>query len=77
MNGIKILSEEQVNQLDEELVQLQTVTDEEKQLFYHYENNESEDPNKVLFHAIGAWRMTPGFHDLLRAPAFAWWPISC
>src|SRR5256885_674880 len=24
----------------------------------------------VLFHALGAWRITPGFHDLLWNPAF-------
>jgi ectoine hydroxylase-related dioxygenase (phytanoyl-CoA dioxygenase family) len=24
----------------------------------------------VLFHAIGAWRVTPGFHDLIWSPAY-------
>jgi hypothetical protein len=70
IKGIKILSEEQVDILKEELVQLQTLKEEDKKLFYHYESNESEDPNKVLFHAIGAWRLTAGFHDLMWAPAF-------
>ena len=68
--GIKILDEQQVDLLNEELVQLHSVTGEEKELFYHYESNESEDPNKVLFHAIGAWRVTPGFHDLIWSPAY-------
>ncbi|HSC55356.1 MAG TPA: phytanoyl-CoA dioxygenase family protein [Phnomibacter sp.] len=68
--GIKILDEQQVDLLNEELVKLQSVTGEEKDLFYHYESNESEDPNKVLFHAIGGWRVTPGFHDLIWAPAY-------
>ncbi|UKJ07956.1 phytanoyl-CoA dioxygenase family protein [Solitalea lacus] len=70
LSGIKILSEEQVDRLNEELTKLQSVTGEEKQLFYYYESNESEDPNKVLFHAIGAWRITPGFHDLIWSPAY-------
>ncbi|PVX44471.1 ectoine hydroxylase-related dioxygenase (phytanoyl-CoA dioxygenase family) [Flavobacterium sp. 103] len=70
VKGIKILTEEQVDLLNSELVKLQTANEDEKKLFYHYESNESEDPNKVLFHAIGAWRLTPGFHDLFWAPAF-------
>ncbi|WP_276504727.1 phytanoyl-CoA dioxygenase family protein [Terrimonas pollutisoli] len=70
ISGIKILNEEQVDLLNEELVKLQSVSGEEKELFYHYESNESEDPSKVLFHAIGAWRVTPGFHDLIWAPAY-------
>lgn len=70
INGIKILTEEQVNLLNEELVQLQSLDEKKRALFYHYESNESVDPDKVLFHAIGAWRITPGFHDLLWAPAF-------
>jgi ectoine hydroxylase-related dioxygenase (phytanoyl-CoA dioxygenase family) len=70
ISGIKILTEEQVEMLTAELEKLQSLSEEQKKLFYHYESNESEDPNKVLFHAIGAWRVTPGFHDLLWAPAF-------
>ena len=70
ISGIKILNEEQVEILREELATYQSLSEEERSLFYHYENNESEDPDKVLFHALGAWRVTPGFHDLLWAPAF-------
>jgi len=70
VSGIKILTEEQVDLLNEELVKLQCLKDAEKALFYHYESNESEDPSKVLFHAIGAWRVTPGFHDLIWSPAY-------
>jgi ectoine hydroxylase-related dioxygenase (phytanoyl-CoA dioxygenase family) len=39
-------------------------------LFYEYHSNESKDPNTVIFHALGAWRIMPGFHDLLWNPAF-------
>jgi ectoine hydroxylase-related dioxygenase (phytanoyl-CoA dioxygenase family) len=70
VNGIKILTGDQVDRLNDELIKLQSPTAEEKKLFYHYESNESEDPGKVLFHAIGAWRITPGFHDILWSPAY-------
>jgi ectoine hydroxylase-related dioxygenase (phytanoyl-CoA dioxygenase family) len=70
LSGIKILTEQQVDALNVELVRLQSGRREDKELFYHYESNESEDPDKVLFHAIGAWRVTPGFHDLIWAPAY-------
>jgi ectoine hydroxylase-related dioxygenase (phytanoyl-CoA dioxygenase family) len=70
LSGVKILDEKQVDALNKELVRLQSGNKEDKELFYHYESNESEDPNKVLFHAIGAWRVTPGFHDLIWSPAF-------
>jgi ectoine hydroxylase-related dioxygenase (phytanoyl-CoA dioxygenase family) len=39
-------------------------------LWYEYHTNESPNPHKVLFHALGAWRITPGFHDVLWHPAF-------
>jgi ectoine hydroxylase-related dioxygenase (phytanoyl-CoA dioxygenase family) len=39
-------------------------------LFHEYHSNESQDPNSVLFHALGAWRAAPGFHDVLWSPAF-------
>ena len=41
-----------------------------RHLFYEYHSNESTDPATVLFHALGAWRIAPGFHDLLWNPAF-------
>ncbi len=70
VRGIKILTAEHVDLLNEELFALQSLDEEKKKLFYHYESNESENPEKVLFHAIGAWRITPGFHDLLWSPAY-------
>lgn len=70
ISGIRILNDKQVDALNKELVRLQHGSNEDRELFYYYESNESEDPNKVLFHAIGAWRVTPGFHDLIWAPAY-------
>ena len=39
-------------------------------LFHEYHSNESSNPDTVLFHALGAWRTAPAFHDVLWSPAF-------
>ncbi len=70
LSGVRILTETQVDQLNTELA---TLTDPEHpahELFYEYNSNESENANLVLFHALGAWRVAPGFHDILWNPAF-------
>jgi ectoine hydroxylase-related dioxygenase (phytanoyl-CoA dioxygenase family) len=69
LSGVRILSDEQVERLREELSRLLDASPEERELFYEYNSNESTDPNHVLFHALGAWRIAPGFHDLLWHPA--------
>jgi hypothetical protein len=68
--GIPMLNEEQVDKLRNELSALTTGHDESHRLFYEYNRNESTDPNTILFHALGAWRVTPGFHDVLWNPRF-------
>ncbi|MCS6829722.1 MAG: phytanoyl-CoA dioxygenase family protein [Armatimonadota bacterium] len=68
--GVRILSDEQVEQLREELSGLMDPSHPGHHLFYEYHSNESKDPNTILFHALGAWRITPGFHDILWHPAF-------
>lgn len=69
--GVRILSDEQVQWLRRELEPLFKADHEGKELWYEYHTNESPNPDKVLFHALGAWRITPGFHDILWHPAFA------
>lgn len=69
LSGIAILSDEQVEALRQELARLQDAQAEDRELFYEYNSNESKNPNHVLFHALGAWRVTTGFHDLLWHPA--------
>jgi ectoine hydroxylase-related dioxygenase (phytanoyl-CoA dioxygenase family) len=68
VSGVRILFDEQVAILAEELSRLLDASPEERELFYEYNSNESTDPNHVLFHALGAWRIAPGFHDLLWHP---------
>jgi ectoine hydroxylase-related dioxygenase (phytanoyl-CoA dioxygenase family) len=68
--GIRILDDRQIKQLRGELQGLMDPKHPGHELFHEYHTNESPDPSKVLFHALGAWRIAPGFHDLLWHPAF-------
>ena len=68
--GIRLLNDEQVAALCTEVDELTNPHHRGRQLFYEYNSNESTDPNTVLFHALGAWRVTPGLHDVLWNPAF-------
>jgi ectoine hydroxylase-related dioxygenase (phytanoyl-CoA dioxygenase family) len=68
--GIRMLSDEQVEVLRAELARLVDPSHPNHELFYEYNSNEAADPTRVLFHALGAWRVRPGFHDLLWNPAF-------
>ena len=68
--GVRILSDDQVEQLRGELQELFDPAHPGNALFHEFHSNESPDPSRVLFHALGAWRIKPGFHDLLWHPAF-------
>jgi ectoine hydroxylase-related dioxygenase (phytanoyl-CoA dioxygenase family) len=68
--GIPLLNDEQVEVLRAESADLTDPAHPANGLFYEFHTNESRDPSKVLFHALGAWRIAPGFHDLLWNPAF-------
>lgn len=68
--GVRVLDDQQVETLRAELNALIDPAHPGRHLFYEYNSNESADPSKVLFHALGAWRVTNGFHDLLWHPAF-------
>jgi len=68
--GIRLLDDEQVEKLRSELAQLSEPSHAGNELFYEYHSNESTDPRRILFHALGAWRVAAGFHDLLWNPAF-------
>jgi hypothetical protein len=70
LKGIRMLTETQVESLRQELSELMDPKHPGHNLFYEFHSNESLDPNRVLFHALGAWRITSGFHDVLWNPAF-------
>jgi ectoine hydroxylase-related dioxygenase (phytanoyl-CoA dioxygenase family) len=70
VTGIRLLDDEQVELLRNELAEVVNPDHPGRDLFYEYNSNESTDATKVLFHALGAWRVAPGFHDLLWNPAF-------
>ena len=68
--GIRMLDDAQLDVLRRELAELVDPAYPGHDLFYEFNANESADPDQILFHALGAWRITPGLHDLLWNPAF-------
>lgn len=68
--GVRMLDEQQVDRLQNELAELSDIHHPGHDLFYEFHSNESSDPSTILFHALGAWRITPGFHDVLWNPRF-------
>jgi ectoine hydroxylase-related dioxygenase (phytanoyl-CoA dioxygenase family) len=67
---VKVLDDTQVDALRAELATLVDPSHPDHALFHEFHSNESTDPSTVLFHALGAWRVSRYFHDLLWHPAF-------
>jgi hypothetical protein len=70
LENVRLLSEEQCDLLCEELEEFLSTGYRQSPLWYEYHANESSDPGTVLFHGLGAWRIKPGFHDILWNPSF-------
>lgn len=70
VSGIRLLKDHQIAALKDELEEFFDPDHVGRERWYEYNTNESPDPNSVLFHALGAWRLRPGFHDILWNPAF-------
>lgn len=68
--GVKMLEEDQVNFLRNELSEFIDPEYKGSDFFYEFHSNESTDPQTILFHALGAWRVSKGFHDVLWNPRF-------
>lgn len=71
VSDVKLLEEWQVERLNKELTEIIDPVHPLNGLFHEFHSNESTDPNSVLFHALGAWRITESFHDVIWNPAFA------
>jgi len=68
--GVRVFEREQVEALRAELAELTNPEHPARALWYEFHSNESADPARVLFHALGAWRIAPAFHDALWNPRF-------
>lgn len=70
IGGIKMLDDAQIERLRTELNELTDPNSPGHELFYEFHSNESADTSTILFHALGAWRITPAYHDVLWNPRF-------
>lgn len=70
VSGVRILNDDQIDTLRAELKELVDPEHSGREFFYEYHTNESLNPNTTLFHALGAWRVRPAYHDILWAPGF-------
>jgi len=68
--GIRLLNETQIEALRREVLELVDPEHPGNNLFYEFNWNESANPEEILFHALGAWRILPGLHDVLWHPGF-------
>ena len=65
VKGGRVLTETQLDSLRGELENFYHPEHSGRDLWYEYQRNEATADNQVLFHALGAWRIASGFHDLL------------
>jgi ectoine hydroxylase-related dioxygenase (phytanoyl-CoA dioxygenase family) len=68
--GVRLCDDAQVEALREALARVADPAHPAHSLFHEFHSNESSNPDTVLFHALGAWRMEAAFHELLWNPAF-------
>jgi len=70
LSNVQVLSESDCDRILEDY---KGFLDEKKPhrargLFYEFHSNQSGDPNNAVLHALGHWRITPLFHDLIFHP---------
>ncbi len=69
IGNVPLLNAEQIEALRDELAEFFEPGHQGNELWYEFHSNESTDPDTVLFHALGAWRLRPAMHDVLWNPA--------
>jgi len=69
LNHIPVITPEQADLLLQDLSELFKTDHPGFHLWHEFHSNESGDPNNVLFHSLGAWRISQTFHDLIWHPA--------
>lgn len=67
---IDILNDEQIDRLRTELSEVFDPQHDGREFWYEYHSNESGDPENVLFHALGGWRVKESLHDILWSQPF-------
>lgn len=70
LSNVKLFDAHQIEALQLELTEIMDPHHPLHNLFYEFHSNESTDPGSIVFHALGAWRVTAGYHDILWNPAF-------
>lgn len=70
ISGIDILNQSQIDALRSELEEVLHCDHDGREYWYEYHANESGNPDHVLFHALGGWRVRQGLHDVLWIPSF-------
>eukprot|EP00931_Biecheleriopsis_adriatica_P089621 TRINITY_DN63716_c0_g1_i1.p1 TRINITY_DN63716_c0_g1~~TRINITY_DN63716_c0_g1_i1.p1 ORF type:complete len:366 (+),score=39.73 TRINITY_DN63716_c0_g1_i1:194-1291(+) len=68
---VRILSDEQIEVLRSELETLYDRNHPRSDLWYAFDCiAPTDDPRERVFNSLGAWRLSPGFHDICWSPAF-------
>ena len=70
LSNIKILEDNQIEKLRNELKEITDPSHAKNDLFYEFHYNQSENEATAIFHSLGHWRVTEGFHDILWNPRF-------